>query len=82
VNRGSLQHGQSAGGKSDETTIMISVADKARLDRLKVHRREPYRDVIKRLLDQTEKAGVVKGPMYIRGLIDSVVRGPSGEPER
>lgn len=77
-----MQSNKPAGAKSDETTIMISVTDKMRLDRMKVHRREPYRDVIKRLLDQTEKAGVVKGPMYIRGLIDSVVRGPSGEPER
>ncbi len=60
---------------------MIEVADKMRLDRLKVHRREPYRDVIKRLLDQTEKTGTVKGPTYIRGLIDSVVGRSGQEPD-
>jgi len=66
--------------QSKETTIMIAVVDKIRLDKLKVHRREPYRDVIKRLLDQIEKTGTAKGPMYIRGLIDSVVGRPSPEP--
>lgn len=68
--------------QNDETTIMIAVADKARLDKLKVHRREPYRDVINRLLDQADKTGSTKGPLYIRGLIDSVVGRPSQEPER
>lgn len=32
------------------TTIAIDVELKKELDRLKVHRREPYNDVIKRLL--------------------------------
>lgn len=68
--------------QDDETTIMIAMADKARLDKLKVHRREPYRDVIKRLLDQADKVGPAKGPMYIRGLIDSVVGRPGQESER
>ncbi|HEV2119506.1 MAG TPA: hypothetical protein VGS11_05315 [Candidatus Bathyarchaeia archaeon] len=77
-----MQKGDSVRDKSDETTIMIAVADKIRLDRLKVHRREPYRDVIKRLLDQTDKTVGTKGPQYIRGLIDSVVGRPSQEPER
>lgn len=61
---------------------MIAVADKARLDKLKVHRREPYRDVIKRLLDRADKTGPAKGPLYIRGLIDSVMERPSQELER
>ena len=68
--------------QDNETTIMIAVADKARLDKLKVHKREPYRDVIKRLLDQTDKIGPPKGPLYIRGLIDSVAGRPGQEPER
>jgi len=37
------------------TTIHISKETKERLDALKVHRREPYEDVIKRLLDFYEK---------------------------
>ncbi len=59
--------------KRRETTIAIAVEDKARLDKLKVHRREPYRDVVRRVLDQIEKTGGLRGPQYIRGLIDSVV---------
>jgi len=33
------------------TTIHISRKTKKRLDELKIHRREPYEDVIKRLLE-------------------------------
>ena len=32
------------------TTIKVTKRTKAALDRLKVHRREPYEDVIKRLI--------------------------------
>ena len=54
------------------TTIAIAVYDRARLDRLKVHRREPYGDVVSRLIDHAEKTGTLRGPQYLRGLIDSL----------
>jgi len=34
------------------TTIAVSKETKARLDELKVHPREPYEDIIKRLLEK------------------------------
>jgi hypothetical protein len=39
-----------------ETAISIAVEDKVKLDKFKVHRREPYREVIKRILDEMEVA--------------------------
>jgi len=40
---------------SEKTTIQISEETKQSLDSLKVHPREPYEDVIKRLLIQYQK---------------------------
>ena len=40
---------------SEKTTIQISEETKASLDSLKVHPREPYEDVIKRLLQKVMK---------------------------
>jgi len=37
---------------SEKTTITISRKLKAELDKLKVHRREPYEDVIWRLVEK------------------------------
>jgi len=42
--------------KREKTTIQISSEIKAKLDKLKVHPREPYEDVIRRLLDFYESA--------------------------
>ncbi|MEM3532052.1 MAG: hypothetical protein QXQ64_07370 [Candidatus Bathyarchaeia archaeon] len=39
-----------------KTTIAISKELKDRLDGLKVHPREPYEDVIKRLIERCEKS--------------------------
>ena len=39
-----------------KTTIAISKETKEKLDRLKVHRREPYEDVIKRLIKKWEES--------------------------
>jgi thymidine kinase len=33
------------------TTINISIETKENLDKIKIHRREPYEDVVKRLLE-------------------------------
>ncbi|MGQ9513891.1 MAG: DUF7557 family protein [Thermoproteota archaeon] len=38
-----------------KTTIAISKEVKKELDRLKVHPREPYEDVIKRLIERSRK---------------------------
>jgi predicted CopG family antitoxin len=38
-----------------KTTIQVDESIKARLDKLKLHPREPYSDVIKRLLEFYEK---------------------------
>jgi hypothetical protein len=38
-----------------DTTISISSYDKKRLDSWKIHRREPYKEVINRILDDLEK---------------------------
>ena len=38
------------------STIAISKEVKEKLDRLKVHPREPYEDVIKRLIEKWEKS--------------------------
>ena len=64
-----------------DTTISISILDNMRLDWLKVHRREPYKEVISRILDDIEK---IKGSgvrlpsepaqsysSYIKALIES-----------
>jgi hypothetical protein len=61
------------------TTIAVAVYDRERLERLKLHRREPYGDVISRLIDHAEKTGGLRGPQYLRGLIDSVVDRPGAE---
>ena len=37
---------------SEKTTITVSRRLKAELDKLKVHRREPYEDVIWRLIEK------------------------------
>jgi hypothetical protein len=34
------------------STVRVSVATKKRLDELKIHLREPYEDVIKRLIER------------------------------
>jgi hypothetical protein len=39
---------------NDETTILVSTQDKRRLDRRKLHSREPYREVLKRVLDEVD----------------------------
>jgi len=39
----------------EKTTVQISKETKAKLDRLKVHPREPYEDVIKRLIEKCKK---------------------------
>jgi len=39
-----------------KTTIAVSKETKKKLDRLKVHPREPYEDVIKRLIERWEKS--------------------------
>lgn len=65
-----------------DTTISISIYDKKRLDKWKVHRREPYKEVINRILDDLDKmkqAGT-KLPSeppqayssYIKALIESM----------
>ena len=41
--------------KREKTTIQISNEIKTKLDKLKVHPREPYEDVIKRLIETYEK---------------------------
>ena len=51
---------KSAGGKMPEEkkkyiTILITRETHDRLDKLKIHRREPYEDVIKRLLEEYAK---------------------------
>jgi hypothetical protein len=66
-----------------DTTISISKSDKLRLDKLKIHRREPYRELIARLLDDLEKVKHAEGRLpsepprsyssYIKGLIDSTL---------
>ncbi|MGC8936432.1 MAG: DUF7557 family protein [Candidatus Methanomethylicaceae archaeon] len=38
------------------TTIHISREIKEKLDKLKVHRREPYEDVIKRLIEKCKES--------------------------
>jgi len=38
------------------TTIAISEETKEKLDRLKVHPREPYEDVIKKLIEKCERS--------------------------
>jgi hypothetical protein len=64
-----------------DTTISIAISDKKRLDGLKMHRREPYKEVIHRILDDIEKISQsgVRLPSqppqtytsYIKALIDS-----------
>ncbi len=41
---------------TNQTTILVDVADKRRLDRKKVHKREPYSEVVKRVLDELEES--------------------------
>jgi hypothetical protein len=38
------------------STIRVSAATKKRLDELKIHPREPYEDVVKRLIEKCEKS--------------------------
>jgi hypothetical protein len=45
---------------NEQTTIAITIKDKGRLDALKIHDREPYGDVVDRLINFWEKyKGVV-----------------------
>ncbi|MFI5421920.1 MAG: hypothetical protein ACHQ1H_13205 [Nitrososphaerales archaeon] len=39
---------------SDGTTILVSMREKRRLDRRKLHAREPYQEVLKRVLDEVD----------------------------
>jgi hypothetical protein len=39
----------------ENTTILVSKQEKRRLDRKKLHSREPYRDVLKRVLDEADR---------------------------
>ena len=50
-----------------KTTIQIDIEIKKRLDQLKVHPREPYNDVIKRLLDhyQSSKSSYNRKKVFI-----------------
>jgi|GEM_PF-1828177 hypothetical protein len=65
-----------------ETTISILKSDKERLDKLKLHRREPYKEALSRLLDDIEKIKKREGgrlppesySSYIKGLIDSAIK--------
>lgn len=67
-----------------DTTIAISSVDKKRLDAWKIHRREPYKEVISRILDGLETMRAsgqrlpnekpVSYPSYIKGLIDSMTK--------
>jgi hypothetical protein len=70
-----------------DTTISITFSDKTRLDKLKIHRREPYKEVIGRLLDDVEKIKrsgqrLPSEPpqsytSYIKGFIDSTAPEPA-----
>lgn len=40
---------------NEETTILVSTSEKRRLDKRKLHPREPYRDVVKRVLDEVDR---------------------------
>lgn len=78
---------QSSTNPTTTTTISILLADKNRLDRLKLHRREPYSEVLNRLLNDIERlkeSGVkipsssVKAPQsyqsYLKAMIDSMTK--------
>jgi hypothetical protein len=66
-----------------ETTIAITISDKLRLDKLKIHRREPYKEVIGRILDDLDslKRSGVRLPSeppqsyqsFLKGVIDATV---------
>jgi hypothetical protein len=58
--------------KPKQTTIAIAVYDRDRLERLKLHRREPYGDVVSRLIDHAERTGGPRGSQYLKGFVDSV----------
>jgi hypothetical protein len=69
---------------NDETTILVSTQDKRRLDRRKVHSREPYREVLKRVLDEVDRyegGQAIRGSETqkkvdrIEGMLDKIVKG-------
>jgi len=70
---------------NDETTILVARRDKLRLDRRKLHSREPYREVLKRVLDEAdshEQGGPTiqgseaqKQSDRIEDMLDKIVRG-------
>jgi len=41
--------------KGRTTTMVVEEEVKKRLDKIKLHPREPYNDVIKRIIDEIEK---------------------------
>ena len=58
---------------NDETTIIVSTREKCRLDKRKLYTREPYRDVVKRVLDEVdryEESGKAAEEMEIKKAID------------
>ena len=64
---------------NDETTILVSTRDKRRLDRRKIHSREPYREVLKRVLDEVDgyeqagqKARIAETQKHTNGIEDTL----------
>ena len=58
---------------NDETTILVSTREKRRLDKRKLHTREPYREVVKRVLDEVdryEESGKTSQEIEINKVID------------
>jgi hypothetical protein len=70
---------------NDKTTILVARRDKLRLDRRKLHSREPYREVLKRVLDEAdsreEGGSMIQGSEAqkqsdrIEAILDKIVRG-------
>jgi len=70
---------------NDETTILVSTQDKRRLDQRKLHSREPYREVLKRVLDEVDRyeeggrttrdSETKKQADRIEGMFDKIVKG-------
>ena len=59
----------------ETTTILVSTQDKHRLDRRKLHSREPYREVLKRVLDEVdgyEEGGQTKPNSEIQKRADRI----------
>ena len=70
---------------NDDTTILVSAKDKRRLDRRKLHSREPYREVLKRVLDEVDRyeeggqktrgSEAQRQADRIEGMLDGIVQG-------